>query len=396
MGVRALSKRVNIATVAAEAGVGVGTVSRVLNGSSQVRDATRRQVTEVMERLHYQPSRLAAGLSRGTTGSVAVLVTFLTRPSVVQRVAGVIGVLDEEGYDTVVFNVETAEQRDRHVGALARQHRADGIIVMSLPLGSRHAQTLKKGGVPLVMVDADSPGLARFVIDNVAGGRLATEHLIGLGHHRIAFVGDSGDPQLAFTSTEHRLRGYRLALRDAGIGADPELVRVTPHGVSPAAEAFASAGRLLEMAQPPTAIFAASDTLAMGVLHAVEQRGLRVPDDLSVVGFDDIESAALIRLSTVRQPLDESGALAARRLCALLGGAKQRHSRTVLPLDLISRSSTSAPARAGRTRTHETRGRPPPRARAGTGIGGVALGRPPARRRREVAEERELGLPEPA
>jgi DNA-binding LacI/PurR family transcriptional regulator len=339
---------VNIAKVAAEAGVGVGTVSRVLNGSPQVRDATRRRIVEVIDRLGYRPSHLAASLSLGATRAVAVLVPFLTRPSVVARLAGVLSVLDEEGYDSVVFNIETPEQRDRHLASVSTKHRADGVVVISIPLVRDQLAALEAANLPMVMLDADTSGAVRFVVDNVKGGRMATEHLLALGHRRIGFIGDDTGSGLSFTSSGRRLAGYRAALAAAGIGWCPEIVALGPHGAEDAAR---MATGLLSTGAPPTAICAASDTQAMGVLTAAERLGLAVPDDLSVIGFDDIDSAAMVRLSTVRQPLQDSGVLAARRLCDQLQGRPRRPARTVLPLELVARASTGAV---------DCRGRPPP------------------------------------
>jgi LacI family transcriptional regulator len=380
--------------VATKAGVGVGTVSRVLNGSPQLRESTRQRVLDVMAELQYHPSRLAVSLSRGTTASVAVMVTFLTRPSVVERLAGIIGVLDEKGYDTVIFNVETAEQRDRHVDALAREHRADGIIVVSLPLAKEHTDALKAGGVPLVILDAETTGAPRFVIDDVDGGGLATNHLLALGHKRIAFVGDLGDGTLAFTSTEHRLRGYRTALRGAGVETDRDLVKVT-YGAPSAADGLSSAVELIDHPRPPTAIFATSDVQAMHILHAIEERGLRVPDDMSLIGFDDIEAAALVRLSTVRQPLHESGALAARRLCGLLAGNPGRPGRTILPLEVIDRGSTAAPRHGTGVQTGRGRRRPATssRAQVATESRGRAAIRSPGAESQQTANRATVALP---
>ena len=247
---------------------------------------------------------------------------------------------------------------------------------MSLPLTKAHTDTLKSGGIPLVTVDAETPGAPRFVIDNVAGGRLAAEHLLALGHRRIGFVGDSGDQALAFSSTELRLRGYREALRDAQIAADRALVRITPHGAPRSTDGISSAEELIDDPHPPTAIFAVSDVQAMRVLHAVEQRGLRVPEELSLIGFDDIEAAGLVRLTTVRQPLQESGALAARRLCGLLAGKAERSGRTVLPIQVVERGSTARPRHREGLRLERGRRRVPKSARAGTpAVRGSAVGR---------------------
>ncbi|HEY2689977.1 MAG TPA: LacI family DNA-binding transcriptional regulator [Streptosporangiaceae bacterium] len=335
-------RRATIADVAAASGVGVGTVSRVINGASNVREATRRSVQKVIEQLGYRPSHLAVSLSRGTPRTVAIVVPHLTRPSAVMRLAGALAVLDEQGYDTVVCNVDTPQQRDHHLAALTSRHRADGVIVVSLRLSLDQLGIFRKAAVPLVTVDVMAAGVPQTVTDDVAGGRLATGHLLALGHRRIGFVGDTkrrtSAADLGFATSQHRLSGYRQALAAAGIGYDPALVRRGPHGP---ANAEALATELLRRPDRPSAIFAASDTQAMGVLAAADRCGIPVPDQLSVIGFDDIESAMLLGLSTVRQPLEDSGAEGARRLCALLRGEQVTPLRQQLAVEVVSRSSTA-------------------------------------------------------
>ena len=332
----------NIAEVAATAGVSVGTVSRVLNGSPNVREHTRLRVVEVMKRLNYRPSRLAESLSRGCTRTVVILLPFLTRPSVTARLAGAIGVLDDEGFDTVVRTIETPGQRERHLAALTTRHEADGAVVMSLRLSSEHVTALRSS-VPLALVDAEAPGVPCTVVNDIRGGSLATEHLVGLGHRRIGFIGDAPDG-LSYSSTRRRLLGYRRTLSRHRIGYDPEIVRLGRHSASAAA---AMARDLLNLPEPPTAIFAASDTQALGVLAAAEKSGHSVPASLSVVGYDDIESAAHLGLSTVHQPLAESGARGARRVCALIRGQMVRPLREELPLSMVARTSSAMYAVAG-------------------------------------------------
>jgi DNA-binding LacI/PurR family transcriptional regulator len=359
------SRRATIADVAAASGVGVGTVSRVINGAANVRDATRASVLKVIEQLGYRPSHLAASLSRGTPRAVAIVVPHLTRPSAVMRLAGALAVLDEQGYDTVVCNVDTAQQRDHHLAALTGRHRADGVIVVSLRLSRPQLASFRHAGVPLVTIDASATGVPQTLTDDVRGGRLATGHLLALGHRRIGFVGDTmrgraGASRLGFVASQHRLTGYRQALAAAGIGYDARLVRRGPHGP---ANAEALAAELLARPDRPSAIFAASDTQAMGVLAAADRCGVSVPGELSVIGFDDIESAALLGLSTVRQPLSDSGAEGARRLCALLRGERVSPLRQQLPLEVVRRTST-ATFRAGGPGT-----RPPSGAVTSTGAG---------------------------
>jgi DNA-binding LacI/PurR family transcriptional regulator len=334
-------RRATIADVAADAGVGVGTVSRVLNGGGQVRAATLRAVQDSIDRLGYRPSHAATALVRGTPRTVAVVVAHMTRPSTVVRLASALAVLAEEGYDAIVCNVDSPAERDRHLETLLPTHRADGVLAISLPLSREQLAQFGRAGVALVSVDAVTPGVPQTTVDNVAGGRLAVGHLTGLGHRRIGFVGDTVSARppagLGFTSSADRLRGYRQALAEAGIGWRAGLIRRGPHHAATAAE---HAAELLKSVSPPTAIFAASDTQAIGVLAAAERLGVAVPGQLSVIGFDDIESAAFLGLSTVRQPLARSGAEGARRLCALLHGDRLRARRSVLPLELVARATT--------------------------------------------------------
>ncbi|HEY1325216.1 MAG TPA: LacI family DNA-binding transcriptional regulator, partial [Streptosporangiaceae bacterium] len=305
--------RPTMADVAAAAGVGMGTVSRVVNGGVNVKESTRRRVEEVIERLGYRPSHLAAALSRGSARTVAILVPFLTRPSSVARLAGALAVLDEQHYQTIVCIVETPEQRDYHLAALTARHRADGVIVMSIPLARQHVAAFRRGSIPMVTVDTIAAGMPQTIVDDEAGGRMATAYLLSLGHQRIGFVGDLISRQeLPFRSSRFRLRGYRRELSGAGIAYDHRLVRLGRHSAAVAADLTSE---LLKLPDPPTAIFAASDTQAMGVLRAAERAGFAVPGRLSVMGFDDIESSALLELSTVHQPLEYSGAEGARRLC---------------------------------------------------------------------------------
>ncbi len=338
-----LIRRVTIADVATDAGVGVGTVSRVLNRSHHVRAATLRTVQDSIERLGYRPSHAAAALVRGTPRTVAVIVAHLTRPSTVVRLASALAVLEEQGYDTIVCNVDTSLERDRHLEALLPTHRADGVLAICLPFSPDQLGQFSRAGVALVTVDAPNPGVPQTVIDDVLGGRLATEHLIGLGHRRIGFVGDMPFAKppggLGFVSSARRLHGYKQALAVAGIAVEAGLIRRGTHDAATAAE---HAAQLLKSADPPSAIFAASDTQAIGVLAAADRLGVPVPGQLSVVGFDDIESAAFLRLSTVRQPLDLSGAEGARRLCALLRGEAVHPLRHELPVELVPRDSSAA------------------------------------------------------
>jgi DNA-binding LacI/PurR family transcriptional regulator len=301
-----------------------------------------RAVLASIDRLGFRPSHAAATLVRGSPRTVALIVAHMTRPSAVVRVASALAVLEEQGYDAIVYNVNSPAERDRHLEALLPTHRADGVLAICLPLSRGQLGQCARAGIAVVSVDAASPGVPQTTIDDVAGGRLATGHLIALGHRRIGFVGDMPDRRppggLGFISSADRQRGYRQALAAASIGAEDDLIRLGPHDAAVAAE---HAAQLLKSPDPPSAIFAASDTQAIGVLAAADRLGVSVPGELSVVGFDDIDSATFLDLSTVRQPLARSGAEGARRLCAVLRGERVRPLRQELPIELMARGSSA-------------------------------------------------------
>jgi DNA-binding LacI/PurR family transcriptional regulator len=334
---------VTISDVAAHAGVGPSTVSRVLNDHPRVSPATRARVLAAIEALSYRPNPMARGLSRGRCQTLGVIVPFFTHASAVERLRGVVAALDGSRYDLVLFNVESPVHRDEQFGALTRRDRADGLLVLSLPPRPSDLARLEEAGVPVVLVDAKGKGVDMVVTDDVEGGRLACRHLVALGHRRIAFIGEDPDNPFGFTASAQRELGYREVLAAAGIAVDEALIRYGPHDRVAAQRIMEE---LLAHRDPPTAVFASSDVQATGVLAAVRATEMRVPDDVSVVGFDDIEISSYAGLTTVRQPLFDSG----RRGAELLLGALERdgpsHARVVeLPLALVERSTTAPPAR---------------------------------------------------
>jgi LacI family transcriptional regulator len=335
-----------IADVAALAGVGAGTVSRVLNDSPRVSEATRARVLEAIEVLDYRPNPLARALSRGRCQTLGVVVPFFTHASAVERLRGVAAALDGSRYDLVLFNVESTVHRDEHFATLTRRDRADGLIVMSLPVPPTSLDRLATSGVPVVLLDAEAPGLPAVVTDDAAGGRMAAQHLIDLGHERIAFIGDDPANPLGFVAGTSREEGYRRTMADAGLEIPPGYVCHGPHVRDVARHLV---GELIGRPDPPTAIFASSDTQALGALEAVRAAGLRVPADVSVVGFDDVEVSGYVGLTTVRQPLFESGSLAATLLLGLLDDGEVPSPLVHrLDLDLVVRSTTAPPKTSAR------------------------------------------------
>jgi LacI family transcriptional regulator/LacI family repressor for deo operon, udp, cdd, tsx, nupC, and nupG len=337
-----------ISDVAERAGVSAATVSRVLTGSSPVAPVKRERVLEAIEALEYRPSSLARSLSLGKTGVIGVVAPFLAHGATAARLRGIMQRAGPEAYDVMIFNVESAHQREDAFLKFARRDRLDGLVVISLPIEDADVAILRQQGLPTVLVDLSHPELSGVSIDNVAGGELATRHLLGRGHTRIAFIGDAASSPLGYTSSDPRYRGYERALRNAGVDVDAALVWRAPRtsldptvgrGPHSRVDAREAVVRLLETAHPPTAVFAASDLQAVGALEAARQLDVEVPDQLAVIGFDDTEVAEIAGLTTVRQPLEESGAEGMSLLLAELAG-EERRVDLPLPVELVERRTT--------------------------------------------------------
>jgi LacI family transcriptional regulator len=327
-----------IARVAEEAGVGVGTVSRVLNGSPAVSAATRRRVLDAIATLDYQPSPVARALSTGRTNAIAVVAPFFTQPSVIERLRGVSHTLANEGYQLILHDVERADQRRDLFRSLAARGNIDGLLAISLAPTDREARRMLRAGVAVVLVDRQHPTLPCITIDDMDGGRMAAEYLLALGHRAIAFLGDEEANLFGFDSSARRREGFEAALDAAGIRPPPEWVLRRPHGRD--AARVAAAG-LLAREPRPTAVFAASDVQAIGVLEAAQAAGVPVPEELSVIGFDNVEAARFTGLTTVAQPLEEIGRLGADLLLRAVSGEDVPSRR--MPLEIVARGSTAPP-----------------------------------------------------
>jgi LacI family transcriptional regulator len=325
-----------IARVAEEAGVGVGTVSRVLNGSPAVSADTRKRVLEAIALLDYQPSPAARALSTGRTNAIGVVAPFFTQSSVIERLRGVSHALANEGYQLILHDVERPDQRRDLFRSLAVRGHIDGLLAISLAPTEREARRMQRAGVPIVLLDRDHPTLPCITIDDVEGGRMATEHLLALGHRDIAFLGDVEANLFGFDSSAHRREGFEAALSAARIPPPPKWILRRPHGRDAARVA---ASDLLARRPRPTAVFAASDAQAIGVLEAAQAAEVPVPSELSVIGFDNVEAAGFTGLTTVAQPLEEIGRLGADLLLRALSGEPVPSRR--MPLEIIERGSTA-------------------------------------------------------
>jgi LacI family transcriptional regulator len=337
-GQRLLERRTTLAAIAAEAGVSLPTVSKVVNGRPDVAPGTRARVERLLDEHHYS----RGGLRRHRrSGLIDLVFNGLDSPWAVEILRGVEewGAVHETG--VAVSSVRHGNARPASWTSALASHDTDGVILVTSELTGSQLGQLRSAGIPLVVVDPVNPppaDLASVGATNWAGGLAATDHLLGLGHRRIGAIAGPGD----YLCSRARIDGYRSALERADARFDPALVR---HGDFQHEGGFTLGGELLSLRERPTAIFAGSDQQAFGVYEAARQRGLRIPQDLSVVGFDDLPVARWVSppLTTVRQPLAEMGRAAAQMLGELIGGLPLRSSRVELSTKLIVRESTAAP-----------------------------------------------------
>jgi LacI family transcriptional regulator len=332
-----------ISDVAREAGVGVGTVSRVLNGNTKVAPDTRRRVQEAIERLGYRPNPMAQGLRLRRTHTLEVLVPLFTRYFYVEVLRGIEIGLGTTDYGLLIRSIEKQADRDRAFASSGALNYADGVLIVSLVPTDELVERLQAASCPVELVDAEYNGLSGVIVDHEASAAMAVRHLLELGHRRIALIDHPQDPFTA-SSSGGRYAGYREALAVAGLPVRPEYEVITEF--SPEAGA-AALHTLLALPKPPTAIFAGSDAQAIGVLQAARQRGCRVPEDLSIVGYNDIELAQYLGLTTVRVPMYEMGRRGIELLLAQLDGPQQAPIQECLQASLVVRTTTGPPAIEG-------------------------------------------------
>lgn len=328
--------------VAKRAGVSAATVSRVLNGSDKVIEETRDRVLKACEELDYTLHFAAQRLRLGKTNTICVVLPYLTLPSIVERLRGVQEALIESDLDLIPYSVGSPEMRDRRMYDLANRSRTDGLLIISMPINDQQTERLIKNQMPVTLIDSDRPEFSRINVDDLEGGRLATQHLIDLGHKKIAFISSHLNNPLQFSSTLNRYQGYRNAIESAGIPFRPEYQVEGDHGRREAEEIALS---ILKMDDPPTAIFASSDTKAVGVLDAAKRLGLKVPEQLSVIGYDDIRDAEYLELTTMRQLLFRSGVLGCKTLLSMIDHPDQVPEEIILPVELVVRKTTAPPSR---------------------------------------------------
>ncbi len=335
---QSLSKRGTIASIASMAGVSIPTVSRVLHNRPDVAPETRKRVEQAIEESGFIRSRVKHALRKKSSGVVDILIPGLDSLYSIEIVRGVEEVLARTNLRLALsITHDSLQLEQRWLTKILNGGATDGAILVLSHGQLQYFDTLHEHKIPFVVIDQRGelgPDIPSVGATNWFGGRTATEHLISLGHRRIAVI--TGPP--ALRCNQDRLAGYRAALESANIPFDPDLVR---SGAFTQETGYDQTPELLELPEPPTAIFAGNDVQAMGVYGALRARGLHVPDDMSVIGFDDVAIASILTpaLTTVRQPLIEMGRVGTTMLLHLIAGEPLDSSRVELTTTLSVRDS---------------------------------------------------------
>lgn len=321
--------------------VSIATVSRVLNSPDRVSGETRSRVIAAIDELNFVPKFEALARARKAVGRIGILTSSFTSDSFVERLRGIVAALAGKSYEPVIYDVRSDAQRDAYFTRLLMMRQVDGLIVVDLPMDETAVKRLLKHKLPTVRIVPSSQAnvnhnIPNIVHDDPTGGRMAAEYLLSQGHRQLAYIGDAEQKEFSGTFNDQKLDTFRQTLALNGVMLPDAYVQLKPFGMESGRQL---AQRLLDLTPPPTAIFAGSDTQAIGALSAVRERGLKVPDDVAIMGFDDIEVAEYIGLTTIRQQLKKSGQLAVTLLLEQLEedtAVPQSHS---LPFTLIKRNT---------------------------------------------------------
>lgn len=329
---------VSIRDVAEKAGVSTSTVSHVVNKTRFVSEETQAKVLTAMEDLNYKPNRLARSLRRKDkrTNTLGLMIPDSANPFFAEVLRGVEDASFESGYNVFLCNSDDNPKKEQNYIEVLLGKQIDGIILVSAGANNNSLQVLANNGVPSVVVDREVKGANTdsVLVDNVDGGFQAINYLIALGHSQIGCI---GGPSL-LTPSAGRVQGYRKALTECGISVDEALI--IP-GDFRAQSGYEAANTLLGLSDPPTAIFACNDMMAVGAIHAIDKLGLKVPKDISIIGFDDIPLASFTRppLATIAQPSHEMGLLAAEMVITRIQDPDLPSRNEMLSTSLVIRDS---------------------------------------------------------
>jgi LacI family transcriptional regulator len=322
--------------VAASAGVSISTVSKVLNDPTKVSDETRTAVMATIEQMKYVPRAEARARALKATRRIGVISPFFTAPSFVQRLRGVAAGLSSTNHELIIYTVDSAEKLKNYLETLPLTHNLEGLIVLSLQFEHKYAHQMVEAQLEAVLVEYPHQDLSSVEIDDISGGRMAAEYLYNKGHRRLGFAGDTLIPEFGVHPITKRLQGFRQRLIELNCQLLDEDILLVQYDLE---STLCNALHFLKRLDRPTAIFAATDLQAIGIMKAARELGLRVPQDLAVLGFDDLDVAELVGLTTIRQHLDESGRVAAELLLSRLGDKSRAVQHINLPLKIIERDT---------------------------------------------------------
>ncbi len=329
---------VTIYDVAREANVSMATVSRVVNGNPNVKPTTRKKVLEAIERLGYRPNAVARGLASKKTTTVGVIIPDISNIFYAELARGIEDVATMYKYNIILSNSDQNKEKEMHLLNTMLGKQVDGIVFMSENITEEHVAEFKKSPVPIVLAASfDNQGTIPSVNINYEQGAYdATKHLLDKEHTRIAFV--SGQSEHAAAEVK-KLQGYKRALEEAGVAFDEELVVEGDYTYDSGIEAF---DKLWELQDKPTAVFVSSDEMALGIIHGAQDKGVHIPNDVEVIGFDNTRLALMIRpqLSTVVQPMYDIGAVAMRLLTKYMNKETVEDHTVILPHRIQFRKST--------------------------------------------------------
>ena len=333
------AREITIVDVADEAGVSYATVSRVINNKDHVSAEKRERVLRAMAQLGYVANMQARSLAGGESRVVGLLVDYLSSSYMDEIIRGIDEALDAENYDLMLYTTHRRKTKESAYVTKLTRRLADGLLLILPRNAAAYLDTLRQRQFPHVLVDylSDKQNVPSVSTTNFRGAYDATAFLLSLGHRHIGFITGT----MEFGCARDRLDGYRAALKDYGLASDPQLVC---EGDFMQPQGYHCAQKLLSLPEPPTAIFSSNDMMAFGVMEAARERGLRLPEDLSIVGFDDIPQASHVHpaLTTIRQPLEEMGRSAAHLLLKYIAHPTAAIERIELPTRLIIRESCQA------------------------------------------------------
>ena len=333
------ARELTLADIARLAGVGLGTASRALRGLPNVAPATRQKVLEVAEKHAYVASPEASQLKKGSTGRVAVVTPHLARWFFGEMLDGIESVLRQARYDVLLYHVGNLEDRRSFFELLPARRKVDAVVVVGFPVEESERQRLELMlGVQIVAAGGQHEVYPHVCIDDVQAGHQAMGHLLALGHQRIAMI-EAIDPEQP-RQPSGRSAAYHQALAEAGVGSDPSLVVTTDWGGEQGAAGMA---RLLSLPELPTAVYAHSDEVAFGAMRTIRDAGLRIPEDISIVGIDDHPHASLVHLTTVKQDVRLQGMLTAKMLLGLLRNEESVERALTVETQLVVRHTTMSP-----------------------------------------------------